>query len=136
MKKFTQFAHTVVWGTRDFIEKTRDFIERNLEKLSQPSKVCESCKLLREVLERESAERKLLLDIILTRSNFVNLNSNQQLADELANLPTINRYVTLSSVRREAEEKSRERAKVAKDSEMTEAERKFQEALENTRELN
>lgn len=133
MKKLIRFAHTVVWGTIGFIEKTRDFIERNLEKLSQPSKVCESCKLLREVLERESAERKLLLDIILTRSNFVNINNNQQLADELANLPTINRYVTLSSVRREAEEKSRERAKVAKDSEMTEAERKFQEALMSTR---
>jgi hypothetical protein len=115
----------------------RDSLTHLIDKLVEPKipKTCENCKLLREVLERESAERKLLLDIILTRSNFVNISNNQQLAEELANLPTINRFVTLSSVRREAEEKSREKARVAKDSDMTDAERKFQEALENAKVL-
>lgn len=77
------------------------------------------------MLNKEQQEKKFYIDLLLSRAGII--KNEERLVEELGNLPTINRFVTLSAIRREAERKSRE--KLAKKEDLTEAEAKFQEEL-------
>lgn len=90
-------------------------------------KDCPSCKAYREFLEIESQRARYFEQLLLTRAGIID-KEHQQVENEEYQ-PVFHRASTLSSIRRAAEELTKKRPVtiIASDSELTEAERLFQQ---------
>lgn len=91
-------------------------------------KTCENCIFLRKLLEKSEEERRYYIDLLLSREG--KIKNEEIFQEEFKKLDSINRFVTLSAIRKEAERKSLEKKEqLASNNELTEAELKFQEEL-------
>jgi hypothetical protein len=103
------------------------FIGRLLE--DEP---CQQCIILREWLEQESMERKILLEKLLSGPVEVREDTQHTILEKL---PTISRYSSLSHIRKVAEHRYRDKTgekildPVAKPTELTEEEILFESEL-------
>jgi hypothetical protein len=99
------------------LETIGDFIFREVK--------CEKCELYREWLELEIKEKEYFKNLLL------NPNPGSERSEETPEWPSFNRGTSLSAIRRQLEADSVKRSKPAEDSELTEAERRFEESLRN-----
>jgi len=83
---------------------------------------------LRGLLREEREDRRRLQEILFERLGVIAKSENEQI--EVEAMKPIQRFNTLSSIRKRAEEEARKAAGVIGKNEMTDAERIFQENLD------
>lgn len=91
---------------------------------------CKCCEVYRECLENESQRARYYERLLLSRLG-VN-TTDTEVAEDVEFLPTFSRTATLSQIRRSAERRFAEKKDtVANKQELTEAEKLFEQSLNN-----
>jgi hypothetical protein len=92
--------------------------------------VCNCCELLKEMLEKETQEKKFLQMLVLERGGFIAKDTGY--ATDTTEWPIYNKGITLSGLRAKLEA---DHSRPAEDKEKTPAEIAFEKSLGNSNEV-